>query len=322
MHVARPRLSGRPGKRGNASRPSGLSCGRGSIARQGVLARPPSSEQGNSALPGNGQVSLQKSFGGVLVQRSVVHTTQQSWCHGVTGDLAREAEAAWRHVARSRGERLFLQGERPRKGTIAFGKRACEEASFASGHGGKVVGSTRGRAAPPVSETRPGGGALGYRTREGTSDRESGLRFTRRRWQRSRRPSTGRDCAPSATTRIEGSDRGVRGSVVVRCGTSNRSAQEGEDNSPRILWTARRSASDVVKTSGAPCDVTRTGTDEARVLVVEESGSSRRSETSRPSSRPSKGDDGGLAGRKSFAQLTRQTTAIGRNGVRRGVCDL
>jgi hypothetical protein len=98
-----------------------LSCGRGSIARKGVLARPTSSEQGNSALPGNGQVSLQKSFGGVLVQRSVVHTAQQSWCHGVTGDLAREAEAAWRHVARSRGERLFLQGERPRKGQSPSG---------------------------------------------------------------------------------------------------------------------------------------------------------------------------------------------------------
>jgi hypothetical protein len=104
-----------------------------------------------------------------------------------------------------------------------------------------------------------------------------------------------RDCAPSATPRIEGSDRGVRGSVVVRCGTSNRSAQSGDENSPRTFWMTRRSASDVVKTSKAPCDETRTGTDEARVLVVEESGSSRRSETSRPSSRPSKGDDGGLA---------------------------
>ena len=65
-------------------------AGEDRIARKGVLARPPSSEQGNSALPGNGQVSLQKSFGGVLVQRSVVLTTQQSWCHAVTGDLARE----------------------------------------------------------------------------------------------------------------------------------------------------------------------------------------------------------------------------------------
>jgi hypothetical protein len=204
----------------------------------------------------------------------------------------------------------------------AFGKRSREEASFASGHGGKVVRPMRGRAAPPVSETRPGGGALGHRTREGTSDRESCLRFTRRREKRSRRPSTTRECAPSATCRIEGSDRGVRGSVVVRCGTSNGSAQEGEENSPRILRAARRSASDVVKTSVAPCDETRTGTDEARVLVVEESGSSRRSETSRPSSRPSKGDDGGLAGRKSFAQLTRRAMAIGRNGVRHGVCDL
>lgn len=64
-------------------------AGEDRIARKGVLARPPNSEQGNSALPGNGQVSLQKSFGGVLVQRSLVHTTQQSWCHGVTGDLAR-----------------------------------------------------------------------------------------------------------------------------------------------------------------------------------------------------------------------------------------
>lgn len=84
---------GSPGDRGSAGTRAGLrvlSCGRGSIARKGVLARPPSSEQGNSALPGNGQVSLQKSFGGVLVQRSVVHTTQQSRCHGVTGDLARE----------------------------------------------------------------------------------------------------------------------------------------------------------------------------------------------------------------------------------------
>lgn len=67
-----------------------LSAGEERIARQGVLARPPSSEQGSSALPGNGQVSLQNSFGGVLVQRSVVHTAQQSRCHGVTGDLARE----------------------------------------------------------------------------------------------------------------------------------------------------------------------------------------------------------------------------------------
>jgi len=65
-------------------------AGEDRIARKGVLARPPNSEQGNSALPGNGQVSLQKSFGGVLVQRSVAHTTQQSWCRAVTGDLARE----------------------------------------------------------------------------------------------------------------------------------------------------------------------------------------------------------------------------------------
>jgi hypothetical protein len=88
-----PRLSGRPGKRGNASSAFGLClAGEDRNARKGVLARPPSSEQGSSALPGNGQVSLQKSFGGVLVQRSVVHTTQQSWCHGVTGDLARGPE--------------------------------------------------------------------------------------------------------------------------------------------------------------------------------------------------------------------------------------
>jgi hypothetical protein len=167
-----------------------LSCGRGSIARKGVLARPPGSEQGNWALPGNGQVSLQKSFGGVLVQRSVVHTTQQSRCQGVTGDLARDSKTAWRHVARSRGERPFLQGERPRKGTIAFGTRACEPASFSSSHGGKVVKSASGRSAPPVSETRPGGGAVDYRTREGTSDREIGLRFTRRLWKRSWQPST------------------------------------------------------------------------------------------------------------------------------------
>jgi hypothetical protein len=53
----------------------------------------------------------------------------------------------------------------------------CEEASFASDHGGKVVGSTRGRAAPPASETRPGGGALGHRTMEGTSDRRKQSAF-------------------------------------------------------------------------------------------------------------------------------------------------
>lgn len=57
----------------------------------------------------------------------------------------------------------------------------------------------------------------------------------------------------------------------MRCGTSNRSAQSGDENSPRTFWMTRRSASDVVKTSKAPCDETRTGTDEARVLVVEES---------------------------------------------------
>jgi hypothetical protein len=116
--VARLRLSGRPGKRGNASSAFGFClAGEDRSLEKGVLARPPSSEQGNWALPGNGQVSLQKSFGGVLVQRSVVHTTQQSWCRGVTGDLARDSETAWRHVARSRGERLFPQGQRPRKGT-------------------------------------------------------------------------------------------------------------------------------------------------------------------------------------------------------------
>jgi len=55
-----------------------LSCGRGSIARKGVLARLPTSEHGKWELPGNGQVSLQKSFGGVLVQRSVVvHHSQE-----------------------------------------------------------------------------------------------------------------------------------------------------------------------------------------------------------------------------------------------------
>lgn len=109
----------------------------------------------------------------------------------------------------------------------------------------------------------------------------------------------------------------------MRCGTSKEKLpKQGEENSPRILRTARRSVTDVVKTSEAPCDETRTGTDEARVLVDEESGSSCRSETSRPSSRLSKGDDGGLAGRMSYAQLTRRTTAIRRNGVRQDVREL
>jgi hypothetical protein len=157
-----------------------LSCGRGSIARKGVLARPPSSEQGNWALPGNGQVSLQKSFGGVLVQRSVVHTTQQSWCRGVTGDLAREPKQRGDTLQGLAESACFLRVSVLARGQIAFGKRACESASLSSDHGGKVVGLTSGRSAPPVSETRPGGGAVGYRTREGTSDRESGLRFTRR----------------------------------------------------------------------------------------------------------------------------------------------
>jgi len=158
-----------------------LFCGRGSVARKGVLARPPNSEQGNSALPGNGQVSLQKSFGGVLVQRSVVHTTQQSWCHGVTGDLAREPEQRGDTLQGLAESGRFFEMFCPRKGTIAFENRSCEEASLASSHGGKVVASTRDRPALPVSETRPGGGAVGHRTREGTSDRESSLRFTRRR---------------------------------------------------------------------------------------------------------------------------------------------
>jgi hypothetical protein len=58
-----------------------LSCGRGSIAREGVLARLPHSEHGSGELPGNGQVSLQKSFGGVLVQRSAgSFTSHKSWC--------------------------------------------------------------------------------------------------------------------------------------------------------------------------------------------------------------------------------------------------
>lgn len=74
----------------------------------------------------------------------------------------------------------FLRVSVLARGQIAFGKRSCESASFSSDHGGKVVGLTSGRSAPPVSETRPGGGAVDYRTREGTSDRESGLRFTRR----------------------------------------------------------------------------------------------------------------------------------------------
>jgi len=190
------------------------------FARKGVLARPPDSEHGNPALPGNGQVSLQKSFGGVLVQRSVVHTTHKSWCHGVTGDLAREPKQRGDTLWRSRGERPFLQGEHPRKGIIAFGKRSCEETSFASSHGGKVVESTRGRAAPPVSETRPGGGALGYRTREGTSDRESCLRSRAGGGSGLGDLRRIMNSARSAMTRIEGSDRGVRGSVVVRCSTS------------------------------------------------------------------------------------------------------
>jgi len=91
--------SGDRGSAGTRAGPSGSVCGRGSIARKGVLARLPTSEHGKWELPGNGQVSLQKSFGGVLVQRSVVPTTHKSWCHGVTGDLARGIETAWRHVA-------------------------------------------------------------------------------------------------------------------------------------------------------------------------------------------------------------------------------
>lgn len=85
-----PKALRETGKRGTRAGLRALFAGEDRVARKGVLARPPNSEHGNSALPGNGQVSLQKSFGGVLVQRSVVHTTQQSWCRGVTGDLARE----------------------------------------------------------------------------------------------------------------------------------------------------------------------------------------------------------------------------------------
>jgi hypothetical protein len=153
----------------------------------------------------------------------------------------------------------------------------------------------------------------------------SSLRFTRRRWKRSWLALTEREQIAREAPRFESElvTGVVRGSVVVRCGTSKeKSPTQGEENSPRILRTARRSVTDVVKTSEAPCDETRTGTDEARVLVDEESGSSCRSETSRPSSRLPKGDDGGLAGRMSYAQLTRRTTAIRRNGVRQDVREL
>lgn len=54
---------------GNAKQAYGLERGRGLVARKGVLARSPSSGDGDSALPGNGQASLQKSFGGALVQK-------------------------------------------------------------------------------------------------------------------------------------------------------------------------------------------------------------------------------------------------------------
>ena len=176
MQVARHRLSGRPGKRGNASRPSG-SVLRARIDRSKGCARASAqlrTRELGTARKRAGIVAevVRRRFG---PEKRRAHHSTELVPRRDRGPSPR-AEAAWRHVARSRGERLFLQGERPRKGTIAFGERACEEASFASGHGGKVVESTRGRAAPPVSETRPGGGALGYRTREGTSDRESSLR--------------------------------------------------------------------------------------------------------------------------------------------------
>lgn len=123
-----PRETGEARKREQCLRV--LSCGRGSIARKGVLARLPTSEHGKWELPGNGQVSLQKSFGGVLVQRSVVPTTHKSWCHVVTGDLARESKQRGDTLRRLAESVCFFRVKGLARGAVIFGERACEEASL------------------------------------------------------------------------------------------------------------------------------------------------------------------------------------------------
>lgn len=130
MQVARPRLSGRPGKRGNASRPSG-SVLRARIDRSKGCARASAEfrtrEFGTARKRAGIVAEVVRRRSGPEKHRA--HHSTELVPRRDRGPSPR-AEAAWRHVARSRGERLFLQGEHPRKGMGTFGKRACEEASL------------------------------------------------------------------------------------------------------------------------------------------------------------------------------------------------
>jgi len=94
-----------------------LSCGRGSIARKGCARA--------SAQFRTRELGTARKRAGIVAE--VVRRRlgpEKRRAHHSTELVPRRdrgpsprAKTAWRHVARSRGERLFSQGQRPRKGT-------------------------------------------------------------------------------------------------------------------------------------------------------------------------------------------------------------
>lgn len=133
--VARRCLSGRPGKARTqvGSRPP---RGRGSVARIGCArasGRAPLT--GNTALPGNGQSSLQKSFGGVLVQRSVGLTAHKSPCHhrvrGPSPQPRARAIPGRVRIRDGRGDRPSSLSPRPPQGDRGWvGRWSREKTAF------------------------------------------------------------------------------------------------------------------------------------------------------------------------------------------------
>lgn len=125
-------------------------------------------------------------------------------------------------------ERSLLQGEGLARGPVIFGEWACEEASLRIGPRRQSRGIDQG----PDGSSRLGNEARRRRVGLPNDGRQSRIvtsrrRFTRRWWKRSWPLRTGREEKAREAPRFEsaGVTEIVRGSVVVRCGTSKEKLQ-------------------------------------------------------------------------------------------------
>lgn len=148
--MARLRLSGRPEKRGNASRAFGLCLAGEERSLERVCSRVcPTPNMGVGNRPETGRYRCRSRLVAFWSREAQVRSPlTRAGAACVTGDLAREPKQRGNTLCRIAVERSLLQGERPRKGS-----------SNLRGAGVRKGVTTR-RATAAKSWDRPGAGRL------------------------------------------------------------------------------------------------------------------------------------------------------------------